>query len=84
MEGSREPFRQDREIALNKSVGDARRGRGHPSTAFESSLPARKGILAFLEMLACRQNGHDIAPPIVSTAVERMHTIKSNLAFQSS
>jgi hypothetical protein len=35
-------------------------------------------------LLACCQNGHDIALPVISTAVKLKPTIKSNPGFQSS
>jgi hypothetical protein len=81
MKRGRELFRQDCEISLNKSIGDASGRTSHAGTAGKPSLPAWKQIFFLLELLACRQNGHDIALPIISTAVKLMGAIKSNPSF---
>src|ERR1700694_5522359 len=46
MERSRKLLRQDREIALDKTIGDAGGGRGHAVAAGQTRLQARKALLA--------------------------------------
>jgi hypothetical protein len=45
----RQFLRQDREIALNETVGDAGRGARHAGAAGEPCLPARKQIPVLAE-----------------------------------
>ena len=59
----RELFRQDREIALDKTVGDAGGGGGHAGAVGEPRLPARKQVLVARGIcLHCRQNSHHDRP----------------------
>ena len=51
----RKLLRQDREIALDKTVGDAGGGPAMPAAAGEPRLPARKQIVVFSEGLDCRR-----------------------------
>src|ERR1700741_511787 len=77
----RELFRQNREIALNETVGDPGRARNRASSVGPPRQHAGRRIASFAKFLLCRQNSHLIALPIVSTIVKPRPTIKSNLTF---
>src|SRR5262249_28043640 len=82
MEVGRLLLRQDREVALDVAVGDARRRHRHAGPAVEPRPVAGKHGLGILGLLLCRKNSHWDDLLIISTnELNPKYCIMSNRVF---